>query len=493
MPQKVRIAVIGAGIIGTAITRELSKYENIDVTLIEKNPDVGWGVSKANSGILHAGFDDDPDKYPNRARLCVRGNELWHQWVNELEIPTKWSGAMIVALNEEHLKVLDALYERGQRNKVPELEIIEKDKLRKMEPNISDNAIAALFAPTEGVFLPYEATVALTENAVSNGAKLLTNTRVIDIKHNGEIRSVVTNRGVIETDFVINAAGLYGDTISKMVGIDYFTIHPRRGEYFLFDKSYGPSSNYILFPTPTPVSKGILVNFTIEGHTYIGPNAQDINDKEDTSTTRAGLSYVYEKAKLLVKKLPPRRACIRNFAGLRPEPSTGDFIIESYDTPFGFINAVGMRSPGLTSAPAVAEEIVKILRDLDVKLIPKKHFNPYRKRIVSFADLTLEEKDRLIRENPKYANVICRCEQVTEAEIIEAIKRGATTVDGIKFRTRASMGRCQGGFCLPRILKILSRELGKPIPELTKKGGNSRIVCCETKDLRCETSVAGKS
>ena len=484
MTQRNRIVVIGAGVVGSAIARELSKYENLNITLIEKNPDVGWGVSKANSGIIHAGFDDDPDKYPTRARLCVLGNSLWHKWVDELEIPTKWTGAMVVALNDEHMKVIDTLYKRGQRNKVPQLKILDKDTVHKMEPNISDNAIGALFAPTEGVFLPYEATIALVENAVSNGVKLLTNTRVTDIKYNGEIKSVITNHGEIETDFVINATGLYGDEISKLVGIDYFTIHPRKGEYYLFDKSYGPSSNHILFPTPSPVSKGILVNFTVEGHTYIGPNAQDIEDKEDTSTTRHGLNFVYEKAKLLVKKLPPRRACIRNFAGLRPEPSTGDFIIESYETPFGFINAVGTRSPGLTSAPAIAQEVVNILKNLDVKLIPKKNFNPYRKRIVSFANLSLEEKDKLIRENPMYANVVCRCEQVTEAEIVEAIKRGATTLDGIKFRTRAMMGRCQGGFCLPRILKIMSRELGKPITEITKKEEKSYVVCCETKDLR---------
>lgn len=477
-----RVVIIGGGITGACIARELSKFDNLDITLIEKEADVGMGVSKSNTAIIHAGYDDEKDKYPIRAELCSRGNYLWQTLVKELEIPCIWTGSLVIARDEPEIDVLEELLRRGIENNVRGLEIIDRERLIKMEPNITDNAVSALWAPTAGVISPYEAVFGLIENAVANGVKLRLDTEVTDIKI-GIKNKVITTSGNFECDYIINAAGLYSDKISRMVGIDSFEIIPRKGQYFLFDKSWGKSSNHILFPVPTSVSKGILVSFTVEGHTLIGPDAQDVKSKEDTSTTRESLEEIYAGAQKIVKKIPPRNLCIRNFAGLRPEPTEGDFIISGYRDIEGFINVAGIRSPGLASAPAIAEKVIDILREMDLKLEKKKNFIPKRKAIVKFNDVPYWQKEELIKANPAYGRVICRCETVTEAEIIEAIKRGARTVDGVKFRTRAGMGRCQGGFCSFRVMEILSRELKISRDSVTKKGRSSKMVICGTKDL----------
>lgn len=479
-----RISVIGAGIVGCAIARELTKYENVKVHIFEKEADVGWGATKANTALIHGGYDDDPDKYPNRAKLCVRGNKLWHDLVTILQITSIWPGALVVALSDEDIPKIEELLRRGERNKVPGLEIINKEELLKMEPNLNPKAKAALYSSSNGIISPFDAVIALADNAIDNGAKIHLNSKVIEIKEKKEGYEIITQREKFQTDWIINAAGVHGDEIAKLVGIDYFTIKPRKGEYFLFDDAIGRITNYTLFPTPTPISKGIVVSFTTSGHTLIGPNAHDIEDKEDTSTTLNGLNEVYEGAKRLIPKLPSKRHCISNFAGIRPEPSTGDFIIETYDTHPGFINTVGIRSPGLTAAPAIAEEVVRIIKDKGIKLRIKHNFNPFRKKIIKFKEQTLEKKDDLITKDRRYGNIICRCETVTEAEIVAAIKKGAITLDSIKFRTRAGMGRCQGSFCTPRIMKIIERETNLKMTEITKKGDSSYLVCCKTKDLR---------
>ncbi len=475
-----KVLIIGAGIVGTSIARELSQYENLEIYLVEKEADIGWGSTKANSALIHGCYTENKEKVPLRAKLCKRGNELWRNIVRDLKIPSIWPGAFVVAFDDEQIRRLEEMKKIGEKNGIPGLKIIDKRELMREEPNINPIAVAALHSPTVGVISPYEAAIALTENAIDNGVKLFLNTKVqgIKVKNNGFL--VTTSRKDFEVNFVINAAGLYGDEISKMIGIDYFTIRPRKGEYFLFDKSLGRYTNHVLFPTPTPISKGILVTFTVEGHTMIGPNARDIDDKEDTSTTREGLKEVYEGAKKLVPNLPPIKYAITTFAGLRPEPSTEDFIIRDYDEVPGFINAVGTRSPGLTSAPAIAEEVKEILGKY-VKLVKKKNFKKYREPILRFSTLNNEEREKLIKKDKRYGNIICRCELVTEAEIVEAIKRGATTLDGIKFRVRAGMGRCQGGFCTPRIIKILSRELRIKPTEVTKKGDRSYLLVAETK------------
>ncbi|MGQ4834380.1 MAG: NAD(P)/FAD-dependent oxidoreductase [Candidatus Asgardarchaeia archaeon] len=475
-----RILIIGAGIVGTSIARELAKFENLEIYLIEKEADVGWGSTKANSALIHGCYTENRHKVPLRAKLCKMGNILWREIVKDLEIPSIWPGAYIVALDDDQVKTLEKMKATGEDNGIPGLKIIDGDELRKVEPNINPSAVAALYSPTVGIISPYEAAIALMENAIDNGVKLYLNSKVLDIKVSNNEFTVITSKKEFKVDFVINAAGLYGDEISKMVGINYFTIRPRKGEYFLFDKSLGKYTNHVLFPTPTPISKGILVTFTVDGHTMIGPNARDIDDKEDTSTTRDGLREVYEGAKKLVPNLPPIKYAITTFAGLRPEPSTEDFIIQDYKEVPGFINAVGTRSPGLTSAPAIAVEVRKILGRY-INLIEKKKFKRFRKPIIRFSTLSNEEREELIKKDKRYGNIVCRCELVTEAEIVEAIRRGASTLDGIKFRVRAGMGRCQGGFCTPKIIKIMSRELNIKPTEITKKGNGSYLLVAETK------------
>lgn len=478
-----KIIIIGAGIVGASIARELSKYKNFEILLLEKEIDVCLGVSKANTAILHAGYDDDFEKFPIRASLCCMGNQLWHELVKELHIPVVWSGSLVVARNENERKTLNELYFRGLKNGVANLKLIDKDVLIKMEPNITKSAISALFAPSAGIISPYEAVFALVENAVNNGAKLILDKKVKKIKF-GKRKEVITNFNSYKFDYAVNAAGLYGDEISRMAGIENFSIFPRKGEYFIFDKNLGRCTNHILFPIPTNKSKGIVISFTVEGNTIIGPNAQDVFSKDDTSTTKIGLEEVYNGAKKLVRKIPKKKYCIRNFAGLRIEPTNGDFIIKDYKEVEGFINAVGTRSPGFTAAPAIAKKICSIIeKNLGKELEKKDNFNPIRIPIPRFNEQNILKKDELIKKNLGYGKIICRCEKVSMAEVLEAIKRGARTIDGVKFRTRAGMGRCQGGFCSFRVMEILAKELNISIVDIEKKEKGSRMVICETKDL----------
>ncbi|AFK21648.1 NAD(P)/FAD-dependent oxidoreductase [Pyrococcus sp. ST04] len=490
--EKVKVAIVGAGITGASIARVLSRYENLEVHLIDKNPDVGWGVSKANTAIIHGGYDDDPKKYPMRAKLCIKGNRLWHEWVKELEIPHIWNGALIVALKEEDFDELEALLKRGIENGVPEMRIVDREELFKLEPGLTKDALGALWVPIVGQIAPIPAVIAITENAVANGVKTHLETEVRGIKvRNGEIVGLETNSGFIEADVVINAAGLYADDISRMVGIDYFQIHPRKGEYWIFDEGV-PGPRRVLFPTPTPISKGIVVTTEISGHLMIGPNAQDLppEEKENLATTREGLEEVWEGAKRLWPNLPPRNKVIRTFAGLRPEPTGGDFIIRAEKEVWGFINVAGIRSPGLTSAPAIAYEVVEIIKnDLGIKLVEKSKWNPYRKEITHFFALTYDEINKLVRKNPAYGKIICRCNRVSEGDILEAIERmkfiGVKTpsVDSVKFRTKATTGTCQGSFCRPRIIQILAREYGIPPWKVTLKGRGSEIGVGDVKSL----------
>ncbi|MDP6627720.1 MAG: NAD(P)/FAD-dependent oxidoreductase [Methanopyri archaeon] len=478
-----RIVIAGGGIVGCAIARELSRYQDLDITVLERKAEIGMGVSKANTAIIHAGFDDDPDKAPVKAALCARGNELWHTLVVELEIPCVWPGSLVVATDDDQLPTVEALLARAERNNVPDCELWDADMLRTKEPALAEGARLALFAPTAGVISPFDAVFALMENACANGARLVTGAEVTAVRF-GKEKEVETTAGTFGFDVLINAAGLYADTVSHMAGITDFTIGARKGEYLLFDKALGPLTNHIVFPAPSKMGKGILVTFTAEGHTMIGPNAQDIPDKDDFATTAPGIDEVYEGARKLVPKLYPRGQCIRTFAGVRPEPSTGDFIVKAYDGLDGFINTAGIRSPGLASAPAIAERVASLLIDQGIELNPSADFWPERKAIPRFAEMDAAERDAAIREDPAYGRVVCRCETVTEAEVVEAVHRGATTLDGVKLRTRAGMGRCQSGFCSFRVLDILARELGVDRSEITKRGGGSRMTICGTKDLR---------
>ena len=476
--------IIGGGIVGVSIARELSQY-NVDTVLVEGESDIAFGSTKANTGIIHAGYDDMPGTV--KADLCRRGNALWSELSSELDVPFKRIGSLVVALRDDDIGILEELKERGGKNGVPSLEIIEdRDRLFQMEPNLSEESIAALYAPTAGIASPYEMAIALVENALQNGVRVLLETNVGKILvEKGEVKAVQTNRGCIEANYVINAAGLYADEVSAMVGISHFSITPRKGEYYVLDKRLGGFVNHVLFPTPTPISKGIVVTPTIDGNLLIGPNAHDIEDKTDVATTFTGLEEVFKGALRLVPNLSLRKnMIIANYAGLRAEPSTGDFIIEAYDEVKGFINAAGIKSPGLTSAPAIAKKVVNILRCEGLKLEEKEAFDPYRKSIDrSIRELSFNKAKKLIAQDPTYGHVVCRCEYVTEGEVVEAIRRGATTLDGVKFRTRAGMGRCQGGFCTPRVIRILSREPAVPMEDVTKRGGNSKLLPYGIKSL----------
>lgn len=482
--MKTDIAIIGGGITGTSIARELSKY-NIKVILIEKEADVAFGIpTKANSAIIHAGYDDKPETLASK--LCPRGNFLWPKIAAELSIPFKRIGSLVVALGDEEIPILEELMARGRKNGVPRLEIVERMKLREMEPNLNPNAVAALYAPTAGIISPYEATTALMENARENGISFLLETEVSDvIVKDGDVKGLITERGEIDTAYVINASGLYADEISAKVGINDLRIVPRKGEYVVYDKDLDGLINHVLFPIPSPISKGIVVTPTVDGNILAGPNAHDVEDKRDSTVTSSGMEEVLNGAYKLIPELSSRRnAVITNFAGLRPQPNTGDFVIRSYEEPRGFINVAGIKSPGLTSAPAIAEMVVDILRNEGLQLEEKKNFNLFRKPIEHpIRDFHPHQTETTISRDPRYGHVVCRCEHVTEGEILEAIKRGATTLDGVKYRTRAGMGRCQGGFCTPHVIKILSRELGRPVEEVTKKGRGSEILIYPAKRL----------
>ena len=488
--MKADILVIGAGIVGSTVARELSRY-NLHIVVVEKNCDVAFGQpTKANTGIIHAGYDDKPGTV--KAKLCSRGNALWHKIAREIGAPLEEIGSFVVALKEEDMSILKELKRRGEKNGVPNLEIIEDiEELFKMEPNLNREAIAALYAPTAAITSPYELAIAMAENAAENGVKILLDTKVKGIVvKNGEIKAVQTSKGRIDVSYVVNAAGLYADEISAMAGINYFSINPVKGEYWVFDKELNGLVQHVLFPVPTPISKGIVVTPTVDGNILIGPNANPTKDKNDSATTASGIDEVFAGALNLIPKLAEKKKrVIANFCGLRPEADTNDFIIEAYDEARGFINAAGIKSPGLTAAPAIAETVTDLLRKSGLELKEKDGFNPFRKPIDrSVRKFDMEKVNNLIARDHRYGHVICRCEHVTEGEVVEAIRRGAITLDGIKFRTRAGMGRCQGGFCGPMIVRILARELKIPPTKVTKKGSGSNLLFGENKSLLKETS-----
>ncbi|TFF87536.1 MAG: FAD/NAD(P)-binding oxidoreductase [Promethearchaeota archaeon] len=478
------IIIIGAGVTGCTIARTLSKYD-LKICVLEKEADVSSGTTKANSGVVHAGYAS-PREYIKR-NLCIRGNFPYSQAAKELNFPFKRLGSFVVAVEDSQIKELEEERKFGEEDGIPGLELIlDKKKIKKMEPNLTDDVVGVLHAPSAGIVSPYEMTIALAENAAMNGVQFFRNRKVKKINHSENVFTVITNNGEFEGSNVINAAGLYSAKISKLVGLDYFDIMPRKGEYILFDRN-ALKLNKILFPMPTKVSKGILVCPTVHENTFAGPNAQNIPDREDIATTTAGLKEVLEGAAQLVPNLPARSS-IRNFAGLRAVP-TGryDFIIDNTDV-YGFINVAGILSPGLTSCYAIAEKVLDFLELLGVVFKEKEDYNPYRPKPERFVDFTKAELDKKIKEDPKWGKIICRCETVSEKEILNAIHSpvGATTVDGVKFRCRPGMGRCQGGFCRPRVMEILSRELGFAYNEVTKRGDDTYFLSCKTKDFRLQ-------
>ena len=473
------VIIIGAGVSGAASARELSRY-NVNVCVLEKEHDVCCGTTKANSAIVHAGFDAANGSL--MAKLNVRGNEMMEQLSKDLDFSFKRNGSLVICRSEEDMPNLQALYERGVKNGVKELRIISREELVGMEPNITDDAVAALYAPTGGIVCPFNLNIALAENANVNGVEFKFNTEVIDIKKVDDHFEIETNNGTYEAKYIVNAAGVYADKIHNMVSADKIHITPRRGDYCLLDKTAGGHVSKTIFALPGKYGKGILVSPTVHGNLLIGPTAVDIEDKEGINTTAAGLDEVISKAGASVKNIPMRQV-ITSFAGLRAHEDRHEFIIGEVEDCPGFINCAGIESPGLSSAPAIGEMVANILKE-KMGLEEKDNFIATRKGIVDPEELSLEERKKLIKENPAYGNIICRCEMVTEGEIIDAIKRplGATSLDGVKRRTRAGMGRCQSGFCAPRTMEILARELGVDMSEITKNGKGSEIIVGTNKD-----------
>lgn len=473
------IIVIGAGVTGCAIARELSRYD-LKITVLERASDVCEGTSKANSGIVHAGYDAHPGTL--KAKLNAEGNRLMEALSEELDFPFKRNGSLVLCFDEADRPRLQMLLEQGIENGVKELRILEREELKALEPEISDAAVAALYAPTGGIVCPFGLTIALAENAALNGVRFELSTEVgkVEKKEGGYL--VTTDRGTYEARVVVNAAGVYADRFHNMVSGEKLHIIPRKGEYCLMDKKVGGLVSRTIFQLPTKYGKGVLVTPTVHGNLLAGPTAVDTGDHEGVNTTREGMEDVLGRASVSVKGLPVRQI-ITSFAGLRAHEEKGDFVLGQPADAEGFFDAAGIESPGLTCAPALgkmlAEQIAAYL-----SAVEKKDFIAVRKGIPNMESASPEERQRLIAENPLYANVVCRCELVTEGEIVDSIHRplGATTLDGIKRRTRAGMGRCQAGFCSPKTVEILARELGRDMGEISKKGSGSEFLTGYDKD-----------
>ena len=473
------VIIIGAGVTGCAVARYLSRYQG-SALVLERAEDVCCGTSKANSAIIHAGFDAAHGSL--MAKMNVQGNRMVPGLAKELDFPFRMNGSLVVCMSEEDMPRLRALYENGVKNGVEGLEIVDAQRLHELEPNVSKNAVAALWAPTGGIVCPFNMTIALAENANANGVDFRFNTKVTGFTRGEEGWTVHTEQGDFRTRYVVNAAGVYADVLHNMVSPRKLHITPRRGDYCLLDRQVGGFVSHTVFQLPGKLGKGVLVSPTVHGNIIVGPTAIDIEDRDGTNTTAAGLEELISKAGISVDNLPIRQT-ITSFAGLRAHEDHHEFVIgEAEDAP-GFVDCAGIESPGLTSAPAIGLTVAELLRE-KLGLREKEDFIATRKGLLDPKSLTKEAYQALIRENPAYGQIICRCEQVTEGEIIDAIRRplGARSLDGVKRRTRAGMGRCQAGFCSPRVMEILARELGVSQAEITKCGGASRLIVGINKD-----------
>lgn len=481
------VIIIGAGVTGCAIARELSRYRR-KILVLERCLDLCEGTSKANSGIVHSGYDAKPGSV--KAKMNLRGNQMMQKLSEELDFPFRQNGSIVLGFSPQDREKLCLLLERGRENHVPDLRMIEQNELRSMEPEIAEEAFAALYAPTGGIVCPFGLTIALAENAADNGVEFRLGAEVQGIekttekerRETGMRYRIATQGGQEECRWVINAAGVYADTFHNMVSGRKIRIMPRRGEYCLMDQAVGQLVDKTVFQLPGEKGKGVLVTPTVHGNLLVGPTAEDVEDKEAVDTTKDGMEAVLSLAAKSVKKLPQGQI-ITAFAGLRAHEEGGDFILgEAEDAP-GFLDAAGIDSPGLTSAPAIGEYMAALLQEME-PAEEKEDFISVRKGIPDFRHASQAEREKLIRDNPAYGHVICRCEMVTEGEILSAIHRtlGATTLDGIKRRTRAGMGRCQAGFCAPKTVEILARELGEDKADITKCGGESVFLVGKDKD-----------
>ena len=472
------VIVIGAGVMGAAVSRELSKYK-LNIMVLDKENDVSNGTSKANSAIVHAGYDAKEGTL--MAKYNVLGAGMYESLCKEIGAPYKNVGSYVLAFSEEERKHIEKLYQRGLTNGVPQMEILEKDEILRREPNINKNVVAALYAGSAGIVGPWEFTIKLLENAALNGTEVLVDAEVSNIEKLQDGYKVILKDGrSFETKVVINAAGVYADKINDMVSKNHFDIHPRIGEYYVLDKVQGKLTNSVLFQCPTIMGKGVLVTKTVHGNIMVGPTAEDVESKDYVGTTTHGLDDIRRQAEKTISGINYRDS-IRNFTGIRAESSTGDFIIGEVSDAPNFFNIAGTKSPGLSSAPAIGVDVAKMVVE-KLGAVKKEDFKQNKPQI-HFIELSPEEKAEVIKKDPRYGRIICRCESITEGEIVDVIHRmvGARTVDGVKKRCRPGTGRCQGGFCGPRVQEILARELGKKLNEIVLDKKGAYILTTETK------------
>lgn len=470
------ITIIGAGVVGAMIARRLAAFD-LRICIVDKENDVARGATAANSAIVHAGFDAKVGSM--KARMNVRGSRMMEQVCAELGVSYRRNGSLVVAFENERTEV-EAIYRRGVENGVEGLRILEREELMEMEPHLNPALSCGLYAPTGAIVCPFGLTFAAVGNAMDNGAELLLNFAVTAIARGAEGFTVTAADGrEVRSRYLVNSAGVFADEIARMLGDESFTVHPRRGEYMLLDKEYGSTTNCTIFHTPTAMGKGVLISPTVHGNLLVGPTATDMEDKNDTATTSEGFAAIRAKAGDNVANLPYGKV-ITSFCGLRAVGSTGDFIIKAED---GVVTLGGIESPGLSSSPAIAEYVEELLRDMGLTLTPKADYCPYRAPMDAFHRMSPEEKNRMIAKDPRYGRIICRCEEVTEGEMVETIHRNppAYDVDAVKRRTRGGMGRCQGGFCSPEVVRILAREWGMDYDAVTKCGGGSYINKGRTK------------
>ncbi len=468
-----KIVIIGAGVVGCSVARELSRYK-AEITVLERENDVACGTTKANSGVVHGGFDAKPGT--KKAYYNVRGNAMFDKLSKELDFPFRRNGAYVLCFDDTKWDGLKKLYDQGVENGVRDIRVVTGDEVRDREPYVSGEVKGALWCPSSGIVSPYEMTIAYAENAAANGVEFVFEKKVARLeKSGGGMKVICCDGDVYEADVVVNAAGLYSDELNNGVSEKKYKIVPRKGEYMLLDKTSGYLTSTTLFQLPTAMGKGILVVPSVHGNILLGPTAVDIEDKDCKDTTYDGLAEAFDKARITMPSLT-KKTVITQFTGLRAHADAGDFVI-GFEGDLPLYNLVGIESPGLTAAPAIAVDASEEISDyLGLKFNDK--FDPIRKGIPCFATMTEKERAEIIKKNPLYGRIVCRCEVVTEGEIVDSINRpvGAKDLDGVKRRTRAGMGRCQSGFCSERVMEIIARERGIDMTEVTKSGKGSEII-----------------
>ncbi|MBQ7152972.1 MAG: NAD(P)/FAD-dependent oxidoreductase [Clostridia bacterium] len=474
--KKTDVVIIGAGAVGSALARELSKYR-LDVTVIDKNEDVGGDISKSNSAIIHTGYDASPGTL--ESQLVVAANPMYDRITKDLDVPFARIGAILPAFNDEQFEKLPVLKHKAMMNRVYDVEYKTGEELLKMEPELNPCVKGGLYIPRESIIDPFLLVIGMAENAADNGVHFMLSTKVTDITvENGSVRSVKTDKGdEIRAGFVINAAGLYCDEVASYVGKGDYYVTPRKGQFYILDKNTSCRVSTIVLPIPTKITKGKLMCPTIHGNMLVGPTAEDLLDKTDKRTTADGLASIAADVSKMVPGVMIRDT-ITQYCGLRAQRNPEGLNIDMYDDLAGYVNISGVRSTGLTGSVAIAKYVVDLMLQNGLKAEFRTDFNPIRRGTPRFDELTDEERRELIRKDPRYGNIVCRCETVTEGQICDAIHRtlGARTVDAVKRRVRAGMGRCQGGFCGPKVIEILSRELGIPVEEIRKNEPGSEMT-----------------